>query len=80
LVIGGVPENASNGTGRDRHPGRTLTELGLKAIVDAAQRYVGSVREHVVDLLKVDSWREISDIVLTHIAGVGDWPALPPED
>jgi hypothetical protein len=44
---------------------------------------VGSVREDVVDLLTAEQLAvpaEISDIVLTHIAGVGGLPALLPED
>jgi hypothetical protein len=77
LALDCVPANASNGTGPDRHPGRTLTELWLKAIVDASQRFVGSVRE-LVDLLKVEQFARDLRHRAQHIAG--DLTALPPED
>jgi pimeloyl-ACP methyl ester carboxylesterase len=74
LVLGGVPDNASNGTGRDRHP------TGNSRRSSTPRKDVGSVCEHVVDLLTAEQLvvlAEISDIVLTHVAG--DLPALLPK-
>lgn len=60
-----------------------LTDQGLRAIVEAAPQHVDSVREHVIDLLTADQLAvlaDISDLVLAHLADVGELPALPPED